>query len=80
MKNPRVIFADEPTAALDFHTGQDVLAVMEEIKKAHKTTIVMITHNAEIAKMANRVVKLRGGKVASIRRNLHPLSAREIIW
>ena len=80
VKNPKVIFADEPTAALDFHTGQDVLIAMEEIKKANKTTIVMITHNAEIAKMADRVVKLRGGKVASIRRNLHPLPAREIIW
>ena len=80
VKNPKIIFADEPTAALDFHTGQDVLATLEEIKKDHNTTIVMITHNAEIAKMADRVVKLRGGKVASIRRNLNPLSAREIIW
>ena len=80
VKNPKIIFADEPTAALDFQTGQDVLAVIEEIVKNQGTTVVMITHNAEIAKMANRVIKLRGGKVASIKRNLHPLTAREIVW
>lgn len=80
VKNPRIIFADEPTAALDFQTGQDVLAVIEDIVKNRGTTVVMITHNAEIAKMANRVVKLRGGKIASIKRNLHPLPAREIVW
>ena len=80
VKNPRIIFADEPTAALDFQTGQDVLAVIEDIVKNRGTTVVMLTHNAEIAKMANRVVKLRGGKIASIKRNLHPLPAREIVW
>lgn len=80
VKKPKIIFADEPTAALDFQTGQDVLAVIEDIIKKQGTTVVMITHNAEIAKMANRVIKLRGGKVASIKRNMNPLPAREIIW
>lgn len=80
VKRPKVIFADEPTAALDFQTGQDVLAVIEDIVNNQGTTVVMITHNAEIAKMANRVIKLRAGRVASIRRNLHPLSAREVVW
>ena len=80
VKNPRVILADEPTAALDFQTGQEVLRVIEDIVKNHDTTVVMVTHNAEIAKMANRVVKLRSGKVASIKWNLHPLSASDISW
>ena len=80
VKNPRIIFADEPTAALDFQTGQEVLMVVEDIVKNQGTTVVMITHNAEIAKMANRVVKLRGGRIASIRNNAHPLPAAEIIW
>ena len=80
VKNPRLILADEPTAALDFHTGQEVLVVMEKIVREHGTTVVMITHNAEIAKMADRVIKMRSGKITSIKRNLHPLPATEIEW
>lgn len=80
VKNPKIIFADEPTAALDFQTGQEVLMVIEDIVKNQGTTVVMITHNVEIAKMANRVVKLRAGKIASIKRNAHPLPAAEIVW
>ena len=80
VKNPRVILADEPTAALDFQTGQEVLRVIEDIVKNQGTTVMMITHNAEIAKMANRVIKLRSGRIASIKWNLHPLPAAEIIW
>ena len=80
VKNPRVILADEPTAALDFQTGQEVLIVIEDIVKNQGATVVMVTHNAEIAKMANRVIKLRSGKISSIKWNLHPLSATEIIW
>ena len=80
VKNPKIILADEPTAALDFKTGQDVLVVLENVIKSCGTTIVMVTHNVEIAKMANRVVKLRGGKISSIKTNLEPLPAREIVW
>ena len=80
VKRPRVILADEPTAALDFVTGQEVLKVIEDIVKNQGTTVVMVTHNAEIAKMANRVVKLRSGKIASIKWNLHPVSAEELSW
>ncbi len=80
VKNPKLILADEPTAALDFTTGQEVLRVIEDIVKQQGTTVVMITHNAEIAKMANRVVKLSNGKVASIKRNATPLSADDIVW
>ena len=79
-KRPRVILADEPTAALDFQTGQEVLMVIENIVKNEGTTVVMITHNIEIAKMANRVIKLKNGRVSSIRTNAHPLSASEISW
>ena len=80
VKNPKLILADEPTAALDFQTGQEVLRVVEKVVKEKGTTVVMITHNVEIAKMADRVVKLRGGKVSSIRHNMNPLSADEISW
>ena len=80
VKQPKIIFADEPTAALDYQTSIEVLSVIEEIKKQLGTTVVMITHNPEIAKMADRVIKLKGGLVSSIRFNLHPLRAEELSW
>ncbi len=80
VKNPKIILADEPTAALDYDTSIKVLKVIEDIVKEHKTTVLMVTHNPEIAKMANRVVKLRDGKISSIRVNLHPLSATDLVW
>ncbi len=80
VKNPHIIFADEPTAALDYQTSIEVLTVFEEIIHAQGTTVVMITHNPEIAKMANRVVKIKDGKVYSIKINLHPLHAAELVW
>lgn len=80
VKRPRIILADEPTAALDFTTGQGVLKVIEDVVKNHNTTVVMVTHNVEIAKMADRVVKLRSGRIASIKRNYAPLSADDLSW
>lgn len=80
VKRPKVILADEPTAALDYTTGLEVLKVVEDIVKNHGTTVIMVTHNVEIAKMADRVVKLRSGKVASVKKNFRPLSAEELVW
>ena len=79
-KNPRLILADEPTAALDYDTSIEVLSIVEDIVRNQEKTVVMITHNPEIAKMADRVVKLRGGMISSIRINLNPLSATELQW
>ena len=80
VKNPQIIFADEPTAALDYSTSIEVLRIFEEIVKIKGSTVVMITHNPEIAKMADRVIKLRYGRVFSIRRNLKPAKAEELVW
>lgn len=80
VKNPKIILADEPTAALDYDTSIKVLKVIEDIVRERSTTVLMVTHNPEIAKMANRVVKLRDGKISSIRVNLHPLSAVDLVW
>lgn len=80
VKNPKLILADEPTAALDYTTSIEVLSVIEKIVQTQKTTVMMVTHNPEIAKMANRVVKVRNGRIASIKRNLRPLSAAELVW
>ena len=80
VKNPRLILADEPTAALDYQTSIEVLSVIEDVVKTNGTTIVMITHNTQIAKMADRVVTLRNGVVANIKRNLEPVSATDLVW
>ena len=80
VKDPKIILADEPTAALDYDTSIKVLSVIEKIAQERKTTVIMVTHNPEIAKMANRVIKLRNGKIASIRVNLHPLKATDLVW
>ena len=80
VKRPRLILADEPTAALDYATSIEVLSVVEDIVKNQGTTVLMVTHNGEIAKMADRVVKVRNGKIASIKKNLHPLHAEELVW
>ncbi|SFP51573.1 ABC-type lipoprotein export system, ATPase component [Butyrivibrio proteoclasticus] len=80
VKNPRIILADEPTAALDFSTGQEVLALIEEVISKRHTAVVMVTHNVEIAKMANRVIRVRDGKISSIRVNMWPLHASDLAW
>ena len=80
VKRPKLILADEPTAALDYITSIEVLSVIESIIKTQGTTVMMVTHNPEIAKMADRVVKMRNGKIASIKKNLHPLHAEELVW
>ncbi len=80
VKDPKIILADEPTAALDFHTGQDVLKLIESIVRDRKTTVIMVTHNIEIAKMANRVIRLKDGMISSMRVNLHPLHAEDLSW
>lgn len=80
VKKPKLILADEPTAALDYTTSIEVLHTIEDIVKTQGTTVMMITHNVEIAKMADRVVKVRNGKIASIKKNMHPLHAEDLIW
>ena len=80
VKKPKLILADEPTAALDYSTSIEVLSVIEDIVKNQGATVMMVTHNGEIAKMADRVVKVRGGRIASIKKNLHPVHAQELVW
>lgn len=79
VKRPRLILADEPTAALDYETSIEVLTVLEQVIKSG-TTLLMVTHNEEIAKMANRVIRMQGGVVAEVTINNHPASAKELVW
>lgn len=80
VKKPKLILADEPTAALDYQTSIEVLKVIEEVVMTQGSTVMMVTHNPEIAKMADRVVKVRNGKIASIKKNMHPLHAEDLVW
>lgn len=79
VKNPRIIMADEPTAALDHETSIEVLEAMEKIVK-NGTTLIMVTHNEEITRMADRVVRFRDGKVYEICINNNPREAKELVW
>lgn len=79
VKKPRLILADEPTAALDYATSIEVLSVMENVVK-NGTSLVVVTHNEEIAKMADRVVRFRNGKTYEIKVNPRPLHATDLVW
>ncbi len=80
VKKPKFIFADEPTAALDYRTSIEVLEVFEEIVRSRNTTVIMITHNPEIGRMAHRVIRIRDGRIANIKTNRQPARARELSW
>lgn len=79
VKRPQIILADEPTAALDYETSIEVLTVLEEVIRGG-TTVLMVTHNEEIAKMAHRVIRMKGGVVSEVMLNAHPAKAKELVW
>jgi putative ABC transport system ATP-binding protein len=79
-KQPDVLLCDEPTGALDVKTGVIVLEVIQHINAELGTTTAIITHNAAIAGMADRVVTLSDGRIAQVRRNTQRVAAREVVW
>ena len=79
-KNPKVLLCDEPTGALDFNTGIMVLEVLKQIHLERKTSVLLITHNQEIAKIADVVISLRSGDIQSITENASPVSTSELTW
>jgi len=80
VKNPSIMLCDEPTGNLDFETGKVVLSVMRKINRNEGITFVLVTHNAVIAKMADRVVRFRDGRVARVEVNESPLEPEELDW
>ena len=80
VKNPGLILCDEPTGALDYKTSKEVLELMEDVNKKYGCTIVIVTHNAAIARMADRVLRLRDGRLAEDEVNEAPVSASELDW
>ncbi|WP_246194706.1 ABC transporter ATP-binding protein [Allochromatium palmeri] len=79
-KRPRVLLCDEPTGALDSTTGVRVLEVLERVNRELGTTTAVITHNAAIAAMADRVVQMADGRIQSVRTNPERRAPREIHW
>lgn len=79
-KNPKILLCDEPTGALDTDTGQQVLRVLRECSDVYNMTVIVITHNQVITQMADRVIEIKNGKVASDRLNEKVLSVDDIQW
>ena len=79
-KNPKIILGDEPTGALDSETGKLVIDLLQKLSTEQKHTVILATHNADIAKCANRIIHMRNGKINSIKTNETPLSVNDIEW
>lgn len=79
-KNPKVLFLDEPTGALDEETGRKVLDYLVKLQEANKTTMVMVTHNPNIAQMADRVIKMNSGQIVESYSNVEKKTAYNIAW
>lgn len=79
-KNPKLLLCDEPTGALDYHTGKKILQILQDMSRKQKTTVIIVTHNSAIAPIGDKVVHLHDGKVQRIERHAHPVSISTIEW
>ena len=79
-KNPKLLLCDEPTGALDYATGKQILQLLQDTCRKDKITVILITHNSAIAPMADRLIRFRSGKVVEISTNLNPTPIQEIEW
>lgn len=79
-KNPKILLCDEPTGALDYETGKQILVELEKLVRQHGKTVVMVTHTQEIGKMSDRIIKMRNGKITKVIVNDSPASAVSIEW
>ena len=79
-KNPKLLLCDEPTGALDDQTGRTILQLLQDTCREKGVTVIVITHNSALTPMADRVIRIRSGTVAEMKRNPHPTPVAEIEW
>ena len=79
-KNPKILLCDEPTGALDYNTGKAVLGLLYDTCKSSGKTVIVITHNSALCRMADRVIRVKNGTVVSVEINENPTPAAEIEW
>ncbi len=79
-KNPKLLLCDEPTGALDYETGKQVLKLLQDTCRKNGMTVVIITHNSALTAMADRVIHVANGTVRSVKTNEHPVPVEEIEW
>ena len=79
-KNPKLLLCDEPTGALDYNTGKAILKLLQDTWRKKGMTVILITHNSAIAPMADRVIKIKNGKVSKVTLNENPISVETIEW
>jgi putative ABC transport system ATP-binding protein len=79
-KNPKILLCDEPTGALDYNTGKQILKLLQETCREEGMTVVIITHNTAIAPMADKIIKFKNGSASEIIINKNPIDIDEIEW
>lgn len=79
-KKPKILLCDEPTGALDYKTGKQVLQILQDMSREQKTTVIIVTHNAAIAPIADRVIHMHDAKVKEMKINLSPKNIMDIEW
>ena len=79
-KNPKLLLCDEPTGALDYQTGKAILKLLQDMCRERGMTVIVITHNSALTPMADRVIRIKNGKVSEMRKNDHPVSVETIEW
>ncbi len=79
-KNPKLLLCDEPTGALDYHTGKSILKLLQDTCRDKGMTVILITHNSAIAPMADRVIRIKNGRVSDMVINETPVSVETIEW
>ena len=79
-KNPKLLLCDEPTGALDYNTGKQILQLLQDTCRKENITVILITHNSAIAPMADRLIRFKSGKVVQMTKNENPMSIADIEW
>ena len=79
-KNPKLLLCDEPTGALDYQTGKSILKLLQDTGRKNGMTVIIITHNSALTDMADRVIRVKNGTIASVTLNDHPKDISEIEW